>query len=90
MAVGVDFPESNLNLVGTPEDRAAGTVYDLHAHRYQDLDGNWHVITKWRFSPEELEEVRRTGAVWLTCWGKTQPPILVMGNYPFVTKETKG
>lgn len=89
MAVGVNFPEANLNLIGSPEDRAAGTVYDLHAHRYKDLDGNPHVITKWRLTPEELAEVRLTGAVWLHCWGTTQPPISVSGHDPF-TKEKKG
>jgi hypothetical protein len=87
MAVGVDFPEKNFSLIGSPEDRAAGTVYDLHAYKYQDLDGNWHVISKWRFSPEELLEIRRTGAVWFHCWGKTHPPIRIEGISPFEEKK---
>lgn len=83
MALPVDFPESNLVLHGSPEDRAAGTVLDLHCHRYRDLDQNQHVISKWRLTPEELEEVRRTGAIWLHSWGHTHPPISVSGKDPF-------
>lgn len=90
MAVGVDFPEANLRLVGTPEDRAAGTVYDLYAHRYRDLDNNPHIITKWRLTPEELDEVRRTGAIWLHAWGTTQPPISVSGTDPFIKESKSG
>ena len=83
MAIAVDFPESNMSLIGSPEDRAAGTVVDLHVHRYRDLDGQTNVVSKWRLTPEELDEVRRTGAIWLHCWGSTHPPISVRGCDPF-------
>lgn len=89
MARGVDFPEANVTLVGSPEDRSAGTVYDLRIHRYRDLDGNPHVISRWRLSPEELLEVRKTGVIWLHSWGETHPPISVDGLDPF-RKEKNG
>lgn len=85
MAVGVPFPESNLVLTApTPEDAAAGTVYDLHIHRYRDLDGQGHVISKWQFSPEELQDlVVNGGAFWFHSWGDTHPPIAIETADPF-------
>ena len=85
MAKGIPFPEANVVLgAPTPEDAAAGTVYSLHVHRYQDLDGQHQVLSKWELTPEELEEVKRTGVVWFNCWGQTHPPIWISGHDPFV------
>lgn len=83
MAEPVAFPESNLTLVGSPEDRAAGTVLDLPTHRYRDLDGHPHVISCWKLSPDELAEIVRTGLVWFHSWGETHPPISIQGASPF-------
>ncbi|PCG09884.1 hypothetical protein COA17_07405 [Sphingomonas ginsenosidimutans] len=86
MADGIPFPEANLVLrAPTPEDAAAGTVCDLHVHRYRDLDGNPQVLSKWQLSAEELAEVVRTGGtIWFNCWGGTHPPIWISGADPFV------
>jgi len=84
MATGIAFPESNLTLgAPTPEDAAAGTVYSLPVHRYRDLDGQTHCLSKWQLSPEELEEVQRTGVVWFNSWGATHAPIWISGTDPF-------
>lgn len=85
MAEPAAFPESNLTLLGSPEDRAAGTVIDLHAFRFRDLDGQARIITAWRLSPAELAEVARTGIVWVDAWGETQPPMSLAGFSPFET-----
>ncbi len=86
MATGIPFPEANTLLrAPTPEDAAAGTVYDLHVHRYNDLDGQPNVISKWKFSPDELKTVVANGGeFWFHCWGHTHPPIAIMGDSPFV------
>ena len=84
MAAPIHFPEANAVLVGSPEDKAAGIVLDLPTHRYQDLDGNRHVISCWRFTPEELAEIARTGCAWLHSWGHTHPPVSIGGTTPFV------
>lgn len=88
MATGIPFPEANLILrAPTPEDAAAGTVYDLHVHRYRDLDGNPHVLSKWQFTPEELANLIASGGeFWFDCWGNTHPPIDIRGDNPFVRK----
>lgn len=85
MAVGIPFDEANLVLrAPTAEDAAAGTVYDLHVHRYRDLDGQSHVISKWQLSPDELAAVVASGGeIWFGCWGQTHPPMWISGNDPF-------
>lgn len=83
MAKGINFPESNFTLVGSDEERAAGTVYDLFGHGARDLDGRPYVVTKWLFTPEELREiVNNGGACWLIAAGESQPPISIEGFSP--------
>lgn len=86
MAEPIHFSEANAVLVGSPEDRAAGTVLDLPIHRLRDLDGAHHVISCWQLSPKEAAEVAATGRIWLRSWGVTHPPISVAGETPFATE----
>jgi hypothetical protein len=87
MATGIPFPEANTVLrAPTPEDAAAGTVYDLHVHRYNDVDGNPHVISKWQFTPDELAQVVAAGgSFWFHAWGYTHPPVGIDARNPFVS-----
>lgn len=89
MAVGIPFPEANLLLrAPTPEDAAAGTVYDLHVHRYRDLDGQPNVISKWQLTPQELEQVTASGGtLWFGSWGETHPPVWIAAQSPFTRSE---
>lgn len=52
MAEPIHFPEANAVLVGSPEDKAAGTVLDLPIHRHRDADGQ-----------DQLVDVSKTGMV---------------------------
>lgn len=85
MAVGVPFPQANVVLrAPTPEDAAAETVYDLHVHLWRDLDGQPHVISKWKLTPDELHQVVCSGGeLWFHCWGSTHPPISIQATDPF-------
>lgn len=90
MARGIEFSEANTILQApTPEDVAAGTVYDLHVHRYRDLDGQPNIISKWRFTPEELAEIiANDGVAWFGCWGHTHPPMWISGHDPFIRRPS--
>lgn len=92
MATAVPFDEANDVLrAPTPEDAAAGTVYDLHIHRYRDLDGRANVLSKWQLTQEELADVVASGgAIWFSCWGGTHPPIWLTGSDPFVRSPSAG
>jgi len=90
MATGIPFAEANTVLrAPTPEDAAAGTVYDLAVCRYRDLDGCPNVISKWKFTPEELQAVIASdGEFWFNSWGNTHPPIWISGLDPFNRQES--
>ncbi|HMO74565.1 MAG TPA: hypothetical protein PKD99_02315 [Sphingopyxis sp.] len=84
MAKGIGFDQANCVLrAPTAEDAAAGTVHELQVHRYRDLDGQHHVLSKWELSAEELAEVIQTGVIWFGCWGQTHPPMWISGHDPF-------
>ena len=41
------------------------------------------VVSCWKVTKEELEEINRTGRVWLMLWGSQIPPANVSGVKPF-------
>jgi hypothetical protein len=41
------------------------------------------VISCWKVTQEELEEIQRTGRVWLMVYGVTMPPVVLCGVRPF-------
>lgn len=50
-------------------------VHDLEVARFDD-----HSVSCWRLTDEELEEVKRTGVVWLRTDGLGMYPIYVSGK----------
>jgi hypothetical protein len=76
MAQFSDFPQSNTVLkpaAGT-EDR----VGELPAFK-----DDYQFVSSWVLSPAEIEEVLRTGRVWVFVLGVKHPPIHVSGTDPF-------
>lgn len=41
---------------------------------------NIQSISCWRLTLEELEEVNRTGVVWLSTFSTTPPPVMISGH----------
>lgn len=84
MAIAVRFPQVNLVLrAPTPEDAAAGTVYDLHAYRYRDLDGAPQVLSCWELTDDEVALIVETRRIWANNWGETIAPMFLTGHEPF-------
>jgi len=73
MADPVGFEGADFTFTAPPghED----TVRDLHVAKFDD-----HSVSCWRLTPEELEEVNRTGVVWLKIAGHSMPPVYVSGE----------
>lgn len=46
-------------------------------------DGPPVVISCWKPTPEEWEEMRRTGRIWIIIQGYTMPPIAPTGISPW-------
>lgn len=66
MAEGIDIVGGNLTMKAPAgeEDR----VQDLLV-----FAGRGSLVTAWRLSPEELENVQRTGIVYVSFWGGMPP-----------------
>lgn len=41
------------------------------------------VVTCWKVTKEELEEIQRTGRVYLIVQGSRMPPVCLLGHSPF-------
>jgi len=50
-------------------------------------EGTLFVISCWKLTAEELEEIQRTGRVWLGIVGHTMPAAWVLGTSPFHSQE---
>jgi hypothetical protein len=46
-------------------------------------------ISCWKLTPEELEEVAKTGVIWLYVMGG-QPPVSITGIKPFEEVKNNG
>lgn len=51
------------------------TCNDLHVFRNRRM-----VVSCWQFEPAELEQIKRTGKVFLAVNGFTQPPVYLAGE----------
>lgn len=74
MAKPVGFEGANMLFIGPPNS----DIGDLETF----YDGQ-QVVSAWRLSDEELDEVKRTGVVWLSVQTPRTPPVLVSG-FPLV------
>ena len=84
MAQPVHFPEANL-ILQKPADMTDEECQPLPVF----TDGAV-CISRWALSPEEIEEVKRTGHVYAWVWsGQSQPPICVATEQPFADGEAE-
>lgn len=80
MAEAIPFRQQNDNLTapsGSPN------VLELPVHRADGL-----ILSKWKLTNPEIEEIGRTGIVWLWVMGERMPPVAIQTNDPFAAKET--
>lgn len=82
MAIACSFDESNLVL-----DKPPGMTYEeceaLSVWRGQNSADQPVVISCWKLTVEEFEEIRKTRRVWLMVYGDTMQPAVVCGKKPF-------
>jgi hypothetical protein len=77
------FDEKNA-ILGPPPGVSDEVVTHLSVRRTRTLDGTPVVISCWKPTAEEWEEMKRTGRVWLVVWGENMPPCALCGVKPFV------
>jgi hypothetical protein len=65
-----------------------GEGYDtLPVVRATTGDGQQALVTAWELEPGEVDEVIRTGRIWLTVLGRGQPPVLLSTECPYMTER---
>ena len=83
----ISFPEQN-NILGKPADMTDEQCSSLPVHHYMEpTSGFPAIISCWKLSPDELEEVQRTGVVWVNTLGKTLAPFSLFTKNPFKVEE---
>lgn len=81
------FPEQN-TVYGKPEDMTDEQCMSLPVWKGPvpvDDEGSTvpAIISCWQLSKEDLEEINRTGVIWLSVTGTHLPPVSVFTENPF-------
>jgi hypothetical protein len=79
MAVPSSFDESNF-IYDTPKGVDPGDIVPLSCF-VQNSPAL--TISCWKFTKEELDEIIKTGRVWVYIYGHPIPPLVVSGHLPF-------
>lgn len=88
----VSFDESNACL-GAPKGMTPEEVETLSIWRgdllFHGMDRPvTTVVSCYKPTKEELEEINKTGRIWLVIMGATMPPAALMGVSPFKEDDT--
>lgn len=80
--VPCSFDESNA-VFGRPSTMNDEECVALSALQTATDKGLPVVVSCWKLTIEELEQVNRTGRIWLTICGDMMPPVCLDGFKPF-------
>lgn len=86
----IEFDESNSSLRLPEGATSEGAPPPLAAWQGSAPMDVPVTISCWRLTREELEEIARTGVVWLTVMGRNMPPVWLGTANPFVKVEDQG
>jgi len=79
------FDEEN-DVLDPPVGMTQDEVQSLSVYRGHYPDGTPIIISCWKLTEGELDEIKKTGRIWLHLMGHTMPPACVSVNYPFEVK----
>lgn len=80
--VPTSFDQANI-VYDKPEGMTREECDALSCWKGQDTDGQPLVISCWKPTKEELEEINRTGRIWVFHFGHYLQPHAVSGQNPF-------
>jgi len=67
-----------------PADMTDEQCSSLPVFMGNDTEGTPVIISCWKFSKEDLEEIAQTGHIWLSITGQGMPPVSLFTEHPFV------
>lgn len=80
--IPTSFDESN-HVLDKPQDMDRADCDALSVWVGSTPQGFPVVISCWKLTKEDLEEIQRTGRVWLWVYGVTMPPVALGTAKPF-------
>lgn len=80
-----DFHESNATM-DTPRDADPDEVKPLRVWKGEGAEGAYQTISCFKPTQDEIDEVQRTGRVWLHILGQGMPPVYLGARNPFTAK----
>jgi len=83
--VPCSFAESN-DFLSKPNGMSDEECAPLSILRVVTQNGAPMVVSCWKMTQEELDEVKKTGRVWLAIYGLSMPPAALYGEKPFVVE----
>lgn len=84
MAEATNFDESNF-VLDKPKDMSYDECSPLCISKgYTEFEGKLipTIISCWKLTKEELEEVNETKKIWLMIVGESMPPVTILGCKP--------
>lgn len=75
--------DEETNVIFPPPGVDADVIPPLSVWMGRDAHNNNVTISCWKPTKEELEEIVRTGRVWLMMWTHECPPVCLSGEIPF-------
>jgi len=87
MALPTQFPQSNF-VFKKPSNMTDEECFELPVCKTNDIAGLPVIVTCWRLSKEDLEEINKSGVVWVQIVGHGMPPISVYTENPFESTPT--
>lgn len=79
----IDFPEANFTY-SKPKDMTDEQCIPLQVWKGLDSNSFPVIISKWSLSAEDMEEIKKTGSVYLIITGTGMPPVSLHVETPFI------
>lgn len=76
------FPEQNFEYK-KPADMTDEQCYSLPVFKGVDNEDTPVIISCWKLSKEDLEDINQTGEIWLQIVGNGMPPVSIYTENPF-------
>lgn len=86
--VPTSFPEENIRL-DAPSELSSEQCESLTAYQGFQEDGMPVTVTCWKFTREDLEQLHKTGRLWLVYAGHEVSPIYPTTESPFSQNQSE-
>lgn len=80
--IAVEFEQQNC-ILGKPENMTDEQCLPLPVFKGKDTSGFNIIISCWKLSKEDIEEINKNGTIYLSIVGNNMPPVALITENPF-------